>query len=188
MKLLKFSILTTICIALILFSAGCTSNSGSSANSPQVTENIEKTIAPTPPPTPAATVSTPKPTVKPDTTTLGEKNALNKAFNYLAVMPVSDSGLVKQLEYEGYTNKEAVYGVDHCGADWNEQAALKAQDYLDLMSFSRDGLIDQLEYEGFTRQQAEYGVQAVGYYIIRNSIEEKKERERAKMLAKLWLD
>lgn len=98
-----------------------------------------------------------------DEATLGEKNALSTALGYLSYSPFSYSGLVKQLEYEGYTNKEAVYGADNCGADWNEQASLKAQEYLNYSAFSRDGLITQLEYEGFTRQQAEYGVQAVGY-------------------------
>lgn len=113
--------------------------------------------------TPATAVSTAAPTPKPDTTTMGERNAAQKALEYLRFMPFSYSGLVEQLEYEGFTNKEAVYGVDHCGADWNKQAALKAQDYLDFSSFSREGLIEQLIYEGFTRQQAEYGVKAVGY-------------------------
>jgi len=98
-----------------------------------------------------------------DSATLGEKNAAKKAQDYLAYTAFSYSGLVEQLEYEGYTHEEAVYGVDKCGADWNEQAAKKAQDYLDYSSFSRTELISQLEYEGFTRQQAEYGVQAVGY-------------------------
>lgn len=56
-----------------------------------------------------------------------------------------------------------MYGVDKCGADWNEQAALKAEDYLNYSSFSRTELIAQLEFEGFTQQQAEYGAQAVGY-------------------------
>ena len=98
-----------------------------------------------------------------DSATLGEKNAAKSALNYLRTMPFSYSGLVNQLEFEGYTHAEAVYGVDRCGADWNEQAALKSESYLDFSSFSRDGLIAQLEFEGFTRQQAEYGVQAVGY-------------------------
>ena len=98
-----------------------------------------------------------------DKATMGEKNALSQALSYLRTMPFSYSGLIEQLEYEGYTHQEAVYGVDNCGANWNEQAALKAQSYLDVMPFSRDGLIEQLEYEGFTREQAEYGVQAVGY-------------------------
>ncbi len=98
-----------------------------------------------------------------DSATLGEKNALRTALDYLNYTSFSYSGLVEQLEFEGYTHKEAVYGADNCGADWNEQAALKAEEYLDYSSFSRDGLIAQLEFEGFTRQQAEYGVQAVGY-------------------------
>ena len=68
-----------------------------------------------------------------------------------------------QLEYEKYSHEEAVYAADHCGADWNEQAAKKAEAYLDIMSFSRQGLIDQLEYEGFTHDQAVYGAEQNGY-------------------------
>lgn len=98
-----------------------------------------------------------------DKATIGEKNALSKALSYLDYSAFSYSGLVKQLEFEGFTHQEAVYGVDNSGADWNEQAALKAQSYLDYSAFSRQGLIDQLEFEGFTSEQAEYGVKAVGY-------------------------
>ena len=87
----------------------------------------------------------------------GERNALEKAKSYLDVLHFSYSGLVEQLEYEGFTHTEAVYGADHCGADWYEQAAGKAKDYLDTMSFSYDGLVEQLEYEGFTHEQAVYG-------------------------------
>lgn len=95
--------------------------------------------------------------------TLGEKNALSKALDYLDSAAFSYAGLIEQLEYEGFTNAEATYGADHCGADWNEQAALKAKDYIDSMSFSRQGLVEQLEYEGFTHEQAEYGVSSIGY-------------------------
>ena len=95
--------------------------------------------------------------------TLVEKNALAKAKSYLAIMPYSYSGLIEQLEFEGFTTEEATYGVDNCGADWNEQAAKKAQMYLSIMAYSRSGLIQQLEFEGFTTQQAEYGATAVGY-------------------------
>lgn len=95
--------------------------------------------------------------------TTGEKNALKSAQRYLSIMAFSYSGLVQQLEYEGYSHDEAVYAVDNCGADWNEQAAKKAADYLDMMSFSRDGLIDQLKYEGFSEEQAIYGVEKNGY-------------------------
>ena len=78
-------------------------------------------------------------------------------------MPFSHAGLVKQLEYEGYTTTEAVYAADNCGADWNEQAARSAKNYLDMLAFSRTGLIEQLEYEGFTHEQAVYGVEQNGY-------------------------
>lgn len=90
--------------------------------------------------------------------TTGEQNALASAKNYLEFMAFSKSGLMEQLEYEGYSQTEASYAVEHCGADWNEQAVKKAQEYLEFMNFSRSGLIEQLEYEGFTSSQAEYGV------------------------------
>lgn len=95
--------------------------------------------------------------------TTGERNAVQKAKEYLRVMAFSYSGLIEQLKYEGYTDAEATYGVNHCGADWNEQAAKKAKEYLNVMPFSRDGLIEQLEYEGFTYEQAVYGVSQNGY-------------------------
>ncbi len=94
--------------------------------------------------------------------TIGEQNALKKAKSYLAYSAFSREGLIDQLEYEGFTNKESVYGVDNCGANWNEQALKKAKSYLDYSSFSRSGLISQLEYEGFTHDQAVYGADSVG--------------------------
>lgn len=95
--------------------------------------------------------------------TTGEKNALRSAQSYVELMGFSRSGLIEQLEYEGYSNAEAVYGADHCGADWYEEAAESAASYLDVMSFSKTGLIEQLEYEGFTHDQAVYGVEQNGY-------------------------
>ncbi len=96
------------------------------------------------------------------TPTRGEQNALNRANDYLKFMSFSRSGLIDQLEYEGFSTSEAEYGVDHCGADWNEQAILKAEGYLSRKSFSRSGLIDQLEYEGFTYSQASAAATAAG--------------------------
>lgn len=95
-------------------------------------------------------------------TTLGEKNALSKAHSYLDFMAFSYSGLVDQLEFEGFTSAEATFAADNCGANWNEQALEKAKDYLDVMAFSRKGLLDQLEFEGFTSAQSEYAVNNCG--------------------------
>lgn len=90
--------------------------------------------------------------------TTGQKNALSSAKNYLSIMPFSHDGLIEQLEYEGFSNEEASYAADNCGADWNEQALKQAQSYLDIMAFSYSGLIEQLEYEGFSNEEATYGV------------------------------
>lgn len=95
--------------------------------------------------------------------TMGEKNAKSKAMDYLAYKGFSYSGLIEQLEFEGFTNEEAVYAADNCGADWNEQAARSAKDYLNYSSFSKQGLIEQLEFEGYTNEQATYGAEANGY-------------------------
>lgn len=121
-----------------------------------VTDNVPVTSVSTIPET-----STPVETLP--TVTMGEKNALGKAKEYLDVIAFSYSGLIEQLEYNGFSKEEATYGADNCGADWNEQAAKKAAEYLNVMSFSKSGLIEQLEYNGFTHDQAVYGVEAVGY-------------------------
>ena len=78
-------------------------------------------------------------------------------------MAFSYNSLVRQLEFEGFTQDECAYGVDNCGANWNEQAVRKANEYLKSGSFSRQGLINQLLFEGFSQEQAEYGVSKVGY-------------------------
>ena len=113
-------------------------------------EGIASTTAPAQASAPAEAVTT------------GQRNALSKAKQYLSFMAFSHSGLVDQLKYEGYTEEEATYGADNCGADWNAQAAKKARSYIDLMAFSRQGLIDQLEYDGFTQSEATYGADSCG--------------------------
>lgn len=106
----------------------------------------------------AVSASVDEETLKP---TVGEANALSSAKDYLRYSAFSYSGLVSQLEYEGFSHDESVYGADNCGADWNEQAVKRANEYLEYSSFSRSGLVDQLIYEGFTSEQAEYGVSQV---------------------------
>jgi hypothetical protein len=95
--------------------------------------------------------------------TLGQENARKSAKNYLDYTAFSRSGLIKQLEYEGYSTEEATYGVDALNTDWNDQAVKSAKNYLDYTAFSRSGLIEQLEYEGFTTEEATYGASANCY-------------------------
>lgn len=98
-----------------------------------------------------------------DPLTMGQKNAIRTAQDYLKYTAFSRTGLIGQLEYEGYSHEDAEFAVYYITVDWFEQAAQCAEDYLKYSAFSRDGLIDQLEYEGFTREQAEYAVTQVGY-------------------------
>lgn len=94
--------------------------------------------------------------------TVGQENARESAESYLDLSAFSRTGLIKQLKFEGYSEKDAIYGVDAQKADWNKQAAASAENYLEMSSFSRQGLIDQLVFEGFTKQQAEFGVRKNG--------------------------
>jgi len=94
--------------------------------------------------------------------TVSEANARAQAQSYLDMSGFSRKGLIDQLKFEGYSEKDATYGADAVGADWNEQAARKAKDYLDMSAFSRSGLIEQLKFEGFTQEQATYGVSTTG--------------------------
>ncbi|MBR1438422.1 MAG: Ltp family lipoprotein [Synergistaceae bacterium] len=95
--------------------------------------------------------------------TMGERNALRAAKQYLELTGFSYSGLIRQLELAEFSHEEAVYAADNCGADWNEQAEKTAKTYLELAGFSRKGLIKQLTLAGFTSEQAEYGAQKAGY-------------------------
>ena len=109
--------------------------------------------------------------VEPDTTieeteeggetqpTMNEKLALTTAKNYLHAKAFSKSGLIAQLELEGFSNTEATYAVNNCGANWKDEAAKCAKNYLTLMAFSREELYDQLKYEGFTDAEATYGIE-----------------------------
>ena len=101
-----------------------------------------------------------KPT-EPQATT-SQKNALKKAKSYLNYSAFSYSGLIEQLEFEGFSTEDATYGADNCGADWMVQAEKKAKKYLDYSSFSHAGLVEQLEFEGFTPEQAEHGATSQG--------------------------
>ncbi|GIF18000.1 hypothetical protein Ate02nite_07300 [Paractinoplanes tereljensis] len=111
----------------------------------------------------ATTEAVAEPTAKPTKElTVSQQNAVDKAADYLSYSAFSRSGLIKQLKFEGFSTKQATFGVDAQKANWNEQAAKKAADYLETSSFSRSGLIGQLKFEGFTATQANYGVKKVG--------------------------
>jgi hypothetical protein len=46
---------------------------------------------------------------------VGERNAREKAADYLEFSAFSRSGLIEQLEFGGFTTTQAEYGVDAVG-------------------------------------------------------------------------
>jgi hypothetical protein len=89
--------------------------------------------------------------------TAAMENAIDTASSYLDYSAFSRTGLIGQLEYEGYATGDATFAVDYLTVNWNEQAFKSAKSYLEYSSFSLSGLIGQLQYEGFTYEQASYG-------------------------------
>lgn len=100
--------------------------------------------------------------VKSSDETLSQKNAIKKAKSYLDYSAFSKSGLIKQLEFEGFSNEDSAYAVNKLDINWKEQALKKGKSYLDYSAFSRSGLIKQLEFEGFTNEEATYAVDQIG--------------------------
>ncbi len=94
--------------------------------------------------------------------TRAQTNAIQTAQDYLDYTAFSRSGLIGQLEFEGYSTAEATFAVASLQVDWNEQAWKSAESYLDYSPFSRSGLIDQLVFEGFSTAQATFGVDKAG--------------------------
>jgi len=78
---------------------------------------IAATLAPTVIPTPASEAT--ETSQQPENISFGKRNALASAKSYLQVFPFSYKGLIAQLMYEEFTEGEATYGADNCGADWN---------------------------------------------------------------------
>lgn len=94
--------------------------------------------------------------------TVSQSNAARSAKTYLDLAGFSRKGLIKQLAFEGYSESDAIYGVDSLNVNWSEQAARSAEAYLALSGFSRSGLIKQLMFEGYSREEAEFGASANG--------------------------
>lgn len=96
--------------------------------------------------------------------TLSQKNALKKESDMLTWMyPSYEYSIYWLTTFEGFSEEDAVFAADHCGADWNEQAALCAKQQMDLMGASRDGLVQHLRMYKFNNEQIEYALAAVGY-------------------------
>ncbi len=98
---------------------------------------------------------------KSNTNVQTQSDAVAAAKQHLEYSYYSHSRMVETLmEKDGFSHDLAVYGADHCEADWNEQAALQAATRLNDRTsvYSPSNLIYELEYYGFTHDEAVYGM------------------------------
>lgn len=101
----------------------------------ETSKKPETTPKPTAKPTAKPTTA---PTKKPDSgITNGQKNALDRAKSYLRYSAFSREGLIGQLEFEDFSHQDAVYAVDHCGANWNEQALKRQRIIWNILLFPK---------------------------------------------------
>ncbi|MBS4900805.1 MAG: Ltp family lipoprotein [Clostridiales bacterium] len=152
-------LITTAAVATsIIGLVGCggkadnkTADASSEAKTEAVTQTKVVTEATTPAPTTAAVSAS-------------KKHAIKIASDNLQYSRFSKKGLRDQLKFQGFSEDDAAYAVEHINVDWNQQAAKKAEHYIDSspFSFSHSQLVRQLELEGFTNEQAEFGTTSVG--------------------------
>jgi outer membrane murein-binding lipoprotein Lpp len=95
-------------------------------------------------------------------TATNRTQAVRAAREYLQTQAFSLKGLVKQLEFDGYTARQAAYGATRSRANWMQQAAKAAKSYLQTQAFSFSGMVRQLQFDGFTHAQAAHGARAAG--------------------------
>ena len=89
-------------------------------------------------------------------------SAVIVAKGYIDTSDFSRESLISQLEFSKFTNEEATYGADNCGADWNQEALDSAKNHIAHGDYSYEGLIKLLEYGKFTNEQAQYGADNCG--------------------------
>lgn len=112
--------------------------------------------------------------------TSSQQTALDRANSYLRTAAFSKKGLIKQLEFEKISTKDATWAANHVNVDWTRQADKKAAEYLDSMAFSKPGLLKQLKFEEFTDAEADHGVKSVDETTDWNEQAAKKASEYLK--------
>ena len=99
-----------------------------------------------------------------DSLPIEKRSAIEVAQNYLSCMPLSPNSLYDQLLFEGFSEEDSQFAIDHLIVDWDEMCYETAVSYItNVGGFSKKSLIHQLEYDGFTKKQAKKAVKRLGY-------------------------
>ena len=122
--------LSTVAMLMLLVGCGAGVSSSGSTSGPDsavpAAEPVKEPAKPAPVEAPA-----PQQPAEP-ALTMGQQQAVQKAQSYLDMGGFSRKGLIKQLAYEGFSEAEATFAVDHIAPDWNAQAAQKAKSYMEM--------------------------------------------------------
>ena len=150
---------------------GCVSDGVKTCNTNKEITKVEATQEPI-----ATSEVTPAPTETPeervereirefrDSLPIEKRSAIEMAQSYLLTMPFSPSGLYDQLLFEGFSEEDSQFAIDHLIVDWDEMCYETAVSYItNVGGFSKQSLIHQLEYDGFTKKQAKNAVKRLGY-------------------------
>ena len=89
-------------------------------------------------------------------TIYGNEGAVNSAKDYLKFIAASKTKIISFLKKKGFTEEEAIYGAENCGADWYDQALRMAMSYLNVQEFTYEQLALQLMIEEFTEDEIIY--------------------------------
>lgn len=150
-------------VVIIIGAAGATGSGDQTTPTADSSSSGSPTDAPTAEDTVDEETASPEPVEETEPAlTAGQENAIGAAEGYLDYTAFSKKGLIQQLEFDHYSEKDAKFAVEYVHPNYKEQAAKAAKDYLDYTSFSRQGLIQQLMFDGYNRENATYGVGKAG--------------------------
>ena len=91
--------------------------------------------------------------------TTGQQLALERGKELVDSRGISYNYLVHELTYyNGFTEEEATFAADNCGADWYAEAVECATGYLENSPYDLEGIVSIMAYEGFTQAQTDYGL------------------------------
>ena len=148
--------------------SGCVSDRVKSDNTDKEVTKIEATQEPI-----ATPEITPAPTESPEEKERREsweklpiekRAAIEAAINYIYCCDMSPVKLYEQLIFEGFSEENSEFAVNHIDTDFDEECYNMAYSYVvNIGGFSKQSLIDQLVFEGFTEKQAKKAVKRLGY-------------------------
>lgn len=99
-----------------------------------------------------------------------QESALSHAKKTFASSSYSRSGVISALKKQGYTEEEAIYAADNCGANWKSNATTGAKTYARNNSqknwiyacYSEKATRSALSSDGFTSDEIDYGIANCG--------------------------